>query len=260
VPRPGASRFARVLPGGGLFLPPNLTQLLPLADTQGASAAGLEPYVRLVQSLDPSAVVGGKYFLAFRDPRVATTPLLRLLSVEWVASDAALPLPREPVTSGGVALFRNPGFLPRFHVVPRAEPYEAVASARERLLSPSFDPRRSVLVPAADAAALALADQDAPAEPPPVAVVRYEPHEVELEVDTPGGVLVSSEAFYPGWDSFVDGRRVETLLVNTAFRGVAVPAGRHRVTMEYVPRSFLAGLTLSGVALGVTLLALLRRW
>jgi hypothetical protein len=30
--------------------------------------------------------------------------------------------------------------------------------------------------------------------------------------------------------------------------------------MEYVPRSFLAGLTLSGVALGVTLLALLRRW
>jgi uncharacterized membrane protein YfhO len=93
-----------------------------------------------------------------------------------------------------------------------------------------------------------------------VSVIRYEAHEVQLDVDSPGGVVVSSEAFYPGWDSAVDGRRAETLLVNTAFRGVAVPAGRHRVTMKYVPRSFVAGLVLSGAALGVTLLALVRRW
>jgi hypothetical protein len=39
---------------------------------------------------------------------------------------------------------------------------------------------------------------------------------------------------------------------------VAVPAGRHRVTMEYVPRAFSAGLALSAAAL-VTVVALARR-
>jgi hypothetical protein len=259
--RADGGRLTRVLAGDPLFLPPNLAQLLGLADTQGASAGGLEPYVALVQSVDPAAIVGGKYFLAFRDPRVAATPILNLLSVEWVAADRPVPLPNGPVTSGAVALFRNPDFRPRFYVVPRAEAYDDVVLARQRLVSPSFDPRASVLVPAAQMAMVRpLADGAPPTEGAAVSVLRYEPHLVELDVDSPGGVLVSSEAFYPGWDSVVDGRPAETLLVNTAFRGVAVPAGRHRVTMKYVPRSFVAGLVLSIAALGVTVLAFVRRW
>ena len=69
---------------------------------------------------------------------------------------------------------------------------------------------------------------------------------------------MSSEAAWPEWQSRVDGDPRETLLVNTAFRGVAVPPGRHRVTMEYVPRAFRAGLALSAAAL-VTVVALARR-
>ena len=42
--------------------------------------------------------------------------------------------------------------------------------------------------------------------------------------------------------------------------GVAVPAGRHRVTMEYVPRAFVAGVLISAGVLGVMLLAAARRW
>ena len=57
----------------------------------------------------------------------------------------------------------------------------------------------------------------------------------------------------------MDGAAAETLLVNTAFRGVALPAGRHRVTMRYVPRAFMVGLALTALAL-VTLVALARRW
>ena len=248
----GDTRVARVLGGQDLYLPPNLTQLLGLHDVQGASAAGLEAYLRLAQAVDPAAVVGGKYFLAFRDRHAADSPLLRLLSAEWILSDAA----------GTVTLSRNPGFLPRFYVVPRAEPYDDVVQARARLLSPAFDPRTSALVPAAQASAVPAGgpgtDGDAGASV--VAVQRYDAHRIEMDVDAPaGGLLVSSEAAYPGWRSQVDGRDAETLLVNTAFRGIAVPAGRHRVTMEYVPRSFAAGLALSGAALVVMLLAVARR-
>lgn len=248
--RSGATRLARVLPAEDLYLPPNLTQLLGLDDVQGASAAGLEPYIRLVQAADPAAVVGGKYFLAFRDRHAADSPLLRLLAVEWVLSDAA----------GAITLSRLPGALPRFYVVPRAEPYDDVAQARARLLSPAFDPRASALVPVAQAATLAAGSGTGGADTSVVTVQQYEPHRIELDVDAPvGGLLVSSEAAYPGWRSEVDGRTAETLLVNTAFRGVAVPPGRHRVTMEYVPWSFAAGLALSGAALMVTLLARARR-
>jgi hypothetical protein len=242
------TRFARILAHEDLFLPPNLPQLLGLEDVQGSSAAGLEPYLRLMRAADPGAVVGGKYFLAFRDPRVAATPLLRLLSVDSVLSDAALALPRAEAAAGAVALFRNPGHVPRFHVVAAVEPYHDVEAARQRLLSPAFDPARVALVPAATVPAGPAATGAAPALP--VGIVRRAPHEIELAVDAPeGGLLVTSEAAYPGWESRLDGRVVDTLLVNTAFRGVALPPGAHRVTMKYVPRSFHLGALLSLAAL-----------
>jgi hypothetical protein len=252
--RSGPTRLARVLAREELFLPPNLTTLLELEDTQGASAAGLESYLGLVEAVDPSAVVGGKYLLAFRDARAAASPLLRLLSVEWMVADAA----------GGAALSRRADFLPRFYVVPRAEAYADVAQARARLLSPDFDPRAAALVPAEDAAkvvpASAAGASGRARGSDAVTIVRYEPHRIELEVDAAaGGLLVSSDTAYPGWESAVDGRSAPTLLVNTAFRGVALSPGRHRVTMEYVPRSFRAGLALSGAAVVVMLVALARR-
>jgi hypothetical protein len=261
--RDGPTRFARILTGPEPFLPPNLGQLLGLDDVQGASAAGLEPYLRLVHDADPGAVVGGKYFLSFREPRVAATPLLRLLAVEWVASDAALPLPSASHAAGPVALFRNPGFAPRFYLVGRVEAYDNVGHARARLLSPAYDPRAAVLLPAEQAAAVGAPGSDEAALSPPVHVVvqRLAAHVVELDVSSPlGGVLVTSEASYPGWESRVDGRPVDTLLVNTAFRGVAVPPGSHRITMQYVPRSFRAGLALSAAALLALALASARRW
>jgi hypothetical protein len=262
--RTGPTRFARILTGQPLFLPPNLAQLLALDDVQGASAAGLEPYLRLVHAADAGAVVGGKYFLSFRDSRVASTPLLKMLGVEWVASDALLPLPRTPAAAGAVALFRNPGFLPRFYLVPRVEAYDDVRRARERLLSPAFDPETSALVPARQASALGtLAGPPgaAPGQALAASVRRQAPHHIELDVDAPwGGVLVTSEAAYPGWESRLDGRPVETLLVNTAFRGLAVPPGPHRITMSYGPRSFRAGLalTLAGVLAALAAWARLR--
>jgi hypothetical protein len=239
------SRLARILTRQDLFLPPNLAQLLGLDDVQGSSAAGLEPYLALVRAADPGAVVGGKYFLTFRDPRVADTPLLRMLAVEYVASDAAPGLPPAGVAAGPVALFHNPGFRPRFYVVPRAEAYVDVGEARQRLLAPAFDPEAVALLPASAVARLSATPAAAGRGTRP-RVLRRSPHHIELDVDAPdGGVLVTAEAAYPGWESRLDGRVVETLLVNTAFRGVALPPGAHRVTMNYVPRSFHLGVALS---------------
>jgi hypothetical protein len=63
------------------------------------------------------------------------------------------------------------------------------------------------------------------------------------------GMVVLSDAYYPGWRARVDHLPAEIHEVNVAMRGVAVPRGKHTVTMRYRPVSVILGaaLTLLGV-------------
>ena len=63
------------------------------------------------------------------------------------------------------------------------------------------------------------------------------------------GMVVLSDAFYPGWRARVDHRPAEIHQVDGAMRGVAVPRGTHTVTMRYRPVSVYLGaaLTLLGI-------------
>jgi len=69
------------------------------------------------------------------------------------------------------------------------------------------------------------------------------------------GMLVISDNFFPGWNAELDGNAVDIWRVNTAIRGVIVPAGRHTVTMKYRPLSVYFGfvLTLLGLAGAIVL-------
>jgi uncharacterized membrane protein YfhO len=46
-------------------------------------------------------------------------------------------------------------------------------------------------------------------------------------------VLVVSEIFYPGWEVTVDGQPGRLLLTDYLLRGVALPAGAHKIEMNY---------------------------
>jgi hypothetical protein len=69
------------------------------------------------------------------------------------------------------------------------------------------------------------------------------------------GMLILSDAYFPGWKATVDGNAVQIEKAYGALRGVVVPAGTHTVIMRYRPASFLIGATLS--VLGLILAALL---
>jgi hypothetical protein len=79
-----------------------------------------------------------------------------------------------------------------------------------------------------------------------VRVISYGGNAVELEVAAGMvGVLMTSEAAYPGWRAWVDGREAPLLTVKKAFRAVDVPAGTHRVEMRFEPRVLWMGGVLS---------------
>ena len=82
-----------------------------------------------------------------------------------------------------------------------------------------------------------------------------------IDVDASGkAFLVMSVTPHKYWRVTIDGRRVEPVVTNIGYQGVAVPAGRHRVAMRY--RNDLAEKALL-VSVAVTLLllgaAMLRR-
>lgn len=68
-------------------------------------------------------------------------------------------------------------------------------------------------------------------------------------------MAVVSENDYPGWRARVDGHPAQILPAYLSMRGVVVPAGRHRIEMDYRPLSVYAGALLSFVGLlGATFL------
>jgi uncharacterized membrane protein YfhO len=102
------------------------------------------------------------------------------------------------------------------------------------LTRPDFDPRRLVLLDDPPQSLRAAAEAGVVDPAAAVKIERFEEQRVLLR--TRGdreGVVVLTDAFFPGWSATLDGREVPILRANTAFRGVIVPAGEHVVEMRY---------------------------
>jgi hypothetical protein len=137
--------------------------------------------------------------------------------------------------------------LERFYVAPRVR--RAPRAELWRLAgSQDWDARVEVLVEGNSSA-----PPEAPARPAAsrVEVLTDLPDRQVLRVTSPGGVQVTSELFFPGWEVTVDGLRAQPIEVNLALRAVAVPPGTHTVEWAYRP-TWLRWAVLAGVAsLGV---------
>ena len=59
-----------------------------------------------------------------------------------------------------------------------------------------------------------------------------------------------------GWTATVDGRPAPLVSVDGALMGVFVPAGDHVVRLRYLPKSFVAGAAVTGIALAAAVVAL----
>lgn len=145
-----------------------------------------------------------------------------------------------------VKVYASDDVLPRAFLVSAAlyEPDQEAALLRMR--AADFDPARSVLLHAPPPQQSAVAAAAAEAPPGTVRVTRYTATEIDLVVasDDPAWLLLT-DAWYPGWEAWVDGAPAVVRRANLMFRALALPAGAQEVSFRYRP-AWLPGALLVG--------------
>jgi Bacterial membrane protein YfhO len=102
---------------------------------------------------------------------------------------------------------------------------------------------------------------EACAAPETVQLIEHDADRLTIRADLAcDGMVVLSDAFYPGWRARVDHRPAGIFQVNGAMRGVLVPRGSHTVTMRYRPWTVYLGaaLTLLGILIPLCLVRMSR--
>lgn len=171
-------------------------------------------------------------------------------------------------------VFRNDAAFPRAWVVHRAHLVPPIRGMRvndrfrlvNELIYQADEFWNIPGAPVRDPHTMAWVETDRPGEIDPLlSRVDPDPSEtVTLTLDEPQrveftavlrspGLVVVGDMYYPGWTLTVNDQPAEILRTNRAMRGVALPAGVHRLVFRYEPASFRLGIGLSGlgfVALG----------
>lgn len=125
-------------------------------------------------------------------------------------------------------IFRNEHALPRYRLVGEVRRMADLAESASLVQQRAFDPASEAI---AEGIELHLGSTGT------VRVVRETRQAITVDTATDGpSFLVTSEAHYPGWEARIDGADAPIFYANVAFRGIPVPAGRHRVEMVFRQR------------------------
>lgn len=174
-------------------------------------------------------------FHNFNDPR-----FLAAGNVRWIVASQELQFPflREAYRGAEAIVYENTLALPRAYLVPDAQRIAVGENAIPRLQAQGWDPRRTAFVEAERDLGLPATPLQGSAE-----VAAYEPDRVVVNTRASRpALMVLADNYYKGWVAKVDGREVPIHRTNHTFRGVAVPAGAHRVEFTFHPAELYTGL------------------
>jgi hypothetical protein len=245
------------------YLRPNFPGLFGLHDVQAYVPMVPLHVAELLDAVSPGMRVSGSILGGVTDAGRLARPAIDMLGVNVVLTDDPEVLPpgfEDHETVGQVRVLRNTQAMrrafhaSRFHVV--SDPEVRVA----RLAEPDFQPRFTIVLgekpqglPDAEVfvdrggvedatVVVPRVPNDGP-RPRNVTVQRYAPGNVRVAVG-PGspGMVVLSEAWHPGWNATVDGRKIETQAANHALVGVPVASAEKAIIeLRFDPESYHSG-------------------
>lgn len=248
----GITRIATVPSGKILY--GQSPQLYGLQTVSGYTPWALSRYARYIHLTQPVTTINHIFLTD------CCSPLLNALNAKYIYAPAGVELNNsaalELIYDGSVKIYDNKAALPRAWVVHRvmSAPPGSVTDVETRLLAPGFDPALEAVVegdrefPASDAVR---------AEHSRALVVLYEPQRVVVEATlSQPGLLILSDAMYPGWTARVDGQTVPIYYTDLFMRGVFLEPGEHQVEFVYRSRLFSVALAVT-VATVVVVMAML---
>ena len=189
----------------------------------------------------------------------ADSPLVRVLNVKDVISDQTQAAPHGTTViwrGAGVTLSRFTYVQPRSFLVSQTVIARDDAQAAQWLqAAPASVYTRAILCPddtgeVPPSAPTGSADPTASVTPD-----RDAPEDASWTVKSArGGCLVTTDAYYPGWEATLDGHPIPIRRADLAFRAVSIPPGIHTVAYRYRPKSVIYGIQFSLVAFALSLL------
>ncbi len=234
------------------FLWSTAAPMLEIPTANGCDPLAPERMIQVRLSFSPGARWGTCYQVVN-----ASSPVVGLCNVRYLLSRAPLP-DRGPKLAAEIAaykIYENKQALPRFFLVSRVTRVSHLAQAAALLHAPGFDPGQTAIVEAPEGF------EPAPAAPAhgEVEVISYRPTTAVLATHAKApSFLVAADAYYPGWQAAIDGKRVPLYAADVGFRGIRVPAGNHRVEMRFVPRILYRSAIISLAALTTALVVLVK--
>jgi hypothetical protein len=248
IPRDGSRISVQLEDGEARYQPPDL-----IAKSRDA----LYPLRWVEERLEAADGYGAPEPLAaaFFDRRGAGRSFYELAGARYFVQPAASAMAPERL-GGGEGLpgvFKSPSALPRAFVV-----HQVVTQSREASLELLTGDKANLSVRVG-------LERDTPLPQPadcPSSARReaIDPRTTRVSVEAcADGVLVVTDAYYPGWAATLDGQPIELLRANGLVRAVAVPKGAHTVVMRYAPWTAKAGAAVSAAAVLALAAAFVRR-
>ena len=174
---------------------------------------------------------------------------LTLVDARDGAFQPLTPAPYRLIHSGDVKIYENRDARPRAFVVGDWQWQPDTAAAVTAMSAPGFDPRRTAVLVGDGPASTTTGGGAAE-------IVAYAPERVVVRTVGDGGLLLLSDAHYPGWEATLDGAPATLYAADGLFRGVLVPAGEHEVVFAFRPRSFTVGAAVSLLGVGSVLIGM----
>ena len=147
------------------------------------------------------------------------------------------------IHSGDVKIYENSELLPRAFLVHDWQIVKDGEEAIAVLLNPDFDVRSTAVIESDLEQPVLEIDSREPQSPVQPQIEEYTPEKVVIQSNDPtGGLLILTDANYPGWTATIDGNPVPIYQADGLFRGLFVPPGDHELVFEYVSTPYRIGL------------------
>jgi len=238
----------------GPVLPPDSALPFSLSDLRGKESLLTSRYRLMMNELADRDAVPFLVATHFRKARSPVFDLLRVRYLVYPPGRSTGPGEAPPVYDAEVTIVENPTGSPSAIVTPtdKVLPAEVPSRIPHLIASGEVDWTRCALVAPQHALPPALQGLSRHAAPPPAPITVLRSHGGQLEVQVPGatsGLLVLTDAWYPGWRAYSDGTRCAVFPVHLLLRGTWQIPGTRVVRWVYQPQSFVWGVWLACFAL-----------